>query len=139
MNLEDIAMDAMKNYEFWCTSPYFDEATKAELLAIKDDEKEITERFYRELEFGTGGLRGILGAGTNRMNIYTVRKATQGLANFFIKEHAQEKGVAISFDSRHMSPEFAKETHPSSKVYLGSAATVTASAIAGKIALPSEI
>lgn len=103
-------MDAMKNYEFWCTSPYFDEATKAELLAIKDDEKEITERFYRELEFGTGGLRGILGAGTNRMNIYTVRKATQGLANFIIKEHAQEKGVAISFDSRHMSPEFAKET-----------------------------
>ena len=110
MNLEDIAMDAMKNYEFWCTSPYFDEATKAELLAIKDDEKEITERFYRELEFGTGGLRGILGAGTNRMNIYTVRKATQGLANFIIKEHAQKKGVAISFDSRHMSPEFAKET-----------------------------
>ena len=110
MNLEDIAMDAMKNYEFWCTSPYFDEATKVELLAIKDDEKEITERFYRELEFGTGGLRGILGAGTNRMNIYTVRKATQGLANFIIKEHAQEKGVAISFDSRHMSPEFAKET-----------------------------
>lgn len=103
-------MDAMKNYEFWCTSPYFDEATKVELLAIKDDEKEITERFYRELEFGTGGLRGILGAGTNRMNIYTVRKATQGLANFIIKEHAQEKGVAISFDSRHMSPEFAKET-----------------------------
>ena len=91
MNLEDIAMDAMKNYEFWCTSPYFDEATKAELLAIKDDEKEITERFYRELEFGTGGLRGILGAGTNRMNIYTVRKATQGLANFIIKEHAQER------------------------------------------------
>ena len=103
-------MDAMKNYEFWCTSPYFDEATKVELLAIKDDEKEITERFYRELEFGTGGLRGILGAGTKRMNIYTVRKETQGLANFIIKEHAQEKGVAISFDSRHMSPEFAKET-----------------------------
>ena len=88
----------------------FDEATKEELRAIKEDEKEITERFYRELEFGTGGLRGILGAGTNRMNIYTVRKATQGLANFIIKEHAQEKGVAISFDSRHMSPEFAKET-----------------------------
>ena len=103
-------MDAMKTYEFWCTSPYFDEATKEELRAIKEDEKEITERFYRELEFGTGGLRGILGAGTNRMNIYTVRKATQGLANFIIKEHAQEKGVAISFDSRHMSPEFAKET-----------------------------
>ena len=103
-------MDARKTYEFWCTSPYFDEATKEELRAIKEDEKEITERFYRELEFGTGGLRGILGAGTNRMNIYTVRKATQGLANFIIKEHAQEKGVAISFDSRHMSPEFAKET-----------------------------
>ena len=70
-------MDARKTYEFWCTSPYFDEATKEELRAIKEDEKEITERFYRELEFGTGGLRGILGAGTNRMNIYTVRKATQ--------------------------------------------------------------
>ena len=103
-------MDARKTYEFWCTSPYFDEATKEELRAIKEDEKEITERFYRELEFGTGGLRGILGAGTNRMNIYTVRKATQGLANFIIKENAQSKGVAIAFDSRHMSPEFAKET-----------------------------
>ena len=109
MNLEDIAMDAMKNYEFWCTSPYFDEATKAELLAIKDDEKEITERFYRELEFGTGGLRGILGAGTNRMNIYTVRQATQGLANYIISQNGQEKGVAIAHDSRIMSPEFTEE------------------------------
>ena len=103
-------MDAKKMYQFWCEDAYFDDATKAELKAIADDEKEITERFYRELEFGTGGLRGILGAGTNRMNIYTVRKATQGLANFIIKENAQSKGVAIAFDSRNMSPEFAKET-----------------------------
>ena len=79
-------------------------------LPSRTTRKRSPSVFYRELEFGTGGLRGILGAGTNRMNIYTVRKATQGLANFIIKEHAQEKGVAISFDSRHMSPEFAKET-----------------------------
>lgn len=96
-------------YEKWCTDAYFDEATKAELLQIKDDEKEIEDRFYRDLEFGTGGLRGVIGAGTNRMNVYTVRKATQGLANFIIKENGQDKGVAIAFDSRHMSPEFAKE------------------------------
>ena len=89
-------MDTMKTYRFWCQDPYFDERTKAELDTIRDDEKEITERFYRELEFGTGGLRGILGAGTNRMNIYTVRKATQGLANFMIKEKVQDKGVAIA-------------------------------------------
>lgn len=103
-------MDTMKTYRFWCQDPYFDERTKAELDTIRDDEKEITERFYRELEFGTGGLRGILGAGTNRMNIYTVRKATQGLANFMIKEKVQDKGVAIAFDSRRMSETFAKET-----------------------------
>ncbi|XCP85691.1 phospho-sugar mutase [Roseburia hominis] len=102
-------MEARKTYEFWLEDPYFDEATKAELRTIAGDEKEIEERFYRNLEFGTGGLRGIIGAGTNRMNIYTVRKATQGLANFILKENAQEKGVAIAFDSRNMSPEFADE------------------------------
>ncbi len=102
-------MDARKTYEFWLEDPYFDEDTKAELQGIAGDAEEIEERFYRDLEFGTGGLRGIIGAGTNRMNIYTVRKATQGLANFIIKEHAEKKGVAIAFDSRNMSPEFAQE------------------------------
>ena len=102
-------MDARKTYEFWLADSYFDEDTKAELRGIAEDASEIEERFYRDLEFGTGGLRGIIGAGTNRMNIYTVRKATQGLANFILKENAQEKGVAIAFDSRNMSPEFAEE------------------------------
>lgn len=102
-------MSAMENYKLWCENPYFDEATKAELKAIAGDEKEIEDRFYRDLAFGTGGLRGVIGAGTNRMNIYTVRKATQGLANFIIEEKGQEKGVAIAYDSRHMSPEFALE------------------------------
>ena len=101
-------MDAKKRYEEWLENPYFDEATKSELKNIAEDEKEIEERFYRDLEFGTGGLRGIIGAGTNRMNIYTVRKATQGLANFIRKEKAEKKGVAIAFDSRNMSPEFAQ-------------------------------
>lgn len=102
-------MDAKKRYMQWLEDPYFDEETKKELRGIADDGKEIEERFYRDLEFGTGGLRGIIGAGTNRMNIYTVRKATQGLANFIKKEKAQEKGVAIAYDSRNMSPEFAEE------------------------------
>ena len=102
-------MEAKKRYEEWLENPYFDEATKSELKNIADDEKEIEERFYRDLEFGTGGLRGIIGAGTNRMNIYTVRKATQGLSNFILKENAQDKGVAIAYDSRNMSPEFAQE------------------------------
>lgn len=96
-----------KNYEYWCTSPIFDEATKAELKSLEGNEDEIFDRFYRELEFGTGGLRGVIGAGTNRMNFYTVGKATQGLANFINKQGAAAKGVAIAFDSRHMSPEFA--------------------------------
>lgn len=100
-------MSFMENYTLWCEDSYFDEATKAELLAIKDDENEIKERFYKDLEFGTGGLRGILGAGTNRMNIYTVRKATQGLANYIKMENGQDKGVAIAYDSRRMSTEFA--------------------------------
>lgn len=96
-------------YMQWLQNPYFDAATKAELEAIKDDEKEIEDRFYTELEFGTAGLRGVIGAGVNRMNIYTVRKATQGLANYIIKLGGQTKGVAIAFDSRRMSPEFADE------------------------------
>ena len=96
-------------YESWLNNPYFDEATRAELQAIAGNEKEMEERFYMDLEFGTAGLRGVIGAGTNRMNIYTVRKATQGLANYICKVGAQAKGVAIAYDSRHMSPEFADE------------------------------
>lgn len=103
-------MDYKKMYEEWLNNPYFDAETKKELESIKENEKEIKERFYTELEFGTGGLRGIIGAGINRMNIYTVRKATQGLANYIIRAGKQDKGVAIAFDSRRMSPEFAKET-----------------------------
>ena len=102
-------MEFKKEYEKWCLDGYFDDDTKKELLAIKDDEEEIKDRFYRRLEFGTGGLRGVIGAGTNRMNIYTVRQATQGLANYIISQNGQDKGVAIAFDSRIMSPEFAKE------------------------------
>lgn len=96
-------------YESWLNNPYFDEATRNELKQITDNEKEIEDRFYMDLEFGTAGLRGVIGAGTNRMNVYTVRKATQGLANYIIKVGAQAKGVAIAYDSRRMSPEFAKE------------------------------
>ena len=102
-------MDYKKLYEEWLTNPYFDDATKAELKAISDDENEIKERFYQELEFGTAGLRGIIGAGLNRMNIYTVRKATQGLANYINKVGGADRGVVIAFDSRRMSPEFADE------------------------------
>ena len=102
-------MDYREAYESWLNSPYFDEKTKEELRAIADDDNEIKERFYRELEFGTAGLRGIIGAGTNRMNIYTVRKTTQGLANYIAAVNGQQKGVAIAYDSRHMSPEFADE------------------------------
>ena len=105
--------EATKQLEYWLNDEYFDEETKQELLAIRNDEAEVEDRFYRELEFGTGGLRGVIGAGTNRMNKYTVRKATQGLANY-IKKHggpdAPKKGVAISFDCRRFSPEFADET-----------------------------
>ena len=102
-------MSYMETYREWCTNPYFSEETRAELEAIKDNEAEIEDRFYRQLEFGTGGLRGVIGAGTNRMNIYTVRQATQGLANYIISQNGQEKGVAIAHDSRIMSPEFAEE------------------------------
>ena len=102
-------MGYKEQYEFWLEDSYFDAQTKKELEAIKDDEKEIEDRFYKELAFGTGGLRGVIGAGTNRMNIYTVRKATQGLANYIKKQGGEAKGVAIAFDSRRMSPEFADE------------------------------
>ena len=99
-------MDYRAEYEKWTTDPYFDEATQEELKAIANDEKEIEDRFYRTLEFGTAGLRGVIGAGTNRMNIYTVRQATQGLANYIISQNGQEKGVAIAHDSRLMHDEF---------------------------------
>ncbi len=99
-------MDYRKEYEKWCTDPYFDEATRAELKEIAGDEKEIEDRFYRTLEFGTAGLRGVIGAGTNRMNIYTVRQATQGLANYILSQNGAERGVAIAHDSRLMADEF---------------------------------
>lgn len=102
-------MDYKKQYDFWLEDAYFDDKTKEELRGIAGDEKEIEDRFYKELEFGTGGLRGVIGAGTNRMNIYTVRKATQGLANYIISQGGKDRGVAIAYDSRRMSPEFADE------------------------------
>lgn len=102
-------MEYRKLYEEWISNPYFDEDTREELRKIADDDNEIKERFYKDLEFGTAGLRGIIGAGTNRLNIYTVRKATQGLANYIVKNGGREKGVAIAYDSRRMSPEFADE------------------------------
>ena len=102
-------MDYRKAYEDWLSSPYIDEKTKEELRSIANDENEIKERFYTELSFGTAGLRGIIGAGINRMNMYTVRKATQGLANYILKAGGKDKGVAIAFDSRRMSPEFADD------------------------------
>lgn len=102
-------MGYMEEFKFWLEDSYFDEETRKELQAIQGDEKEIEDRFYKDLEFGTGGLRGVIGAGTNRMNIYTVRKATQGLANYILKQGGKEKGVAIAYDSRRKSPEFADE------------------------------
>ena len=102
-------MDYKETYKKWLEDPYFDEDTKKELLNIKEDENEIKERFYADLDFGTAGLRGIVGAGTNRMNMYTIRKATQGLANYIIKLASSDRGVAIAYDSRRMSPEFAEE------------------------------
>ena len=101
-------MNYLEEYKKWCESDEFDEETKKELLEIKDNPEEIEDRFYKELEFGTAGLRGIIGAGTNRMNKYVVGKATQGLANYILKQGTREKGVAISYDSRRMSPEFSK-------------------------------
>ena len=106
-------MSYREAFDLWISSDYFDQKTKDELLAIRNDEKEVEDRFYKDLEFGTGGLRGVIGAGSNRMNIYTVRKATQGLANYIIKnagDEGKKKGVAVSYDNRRMSPEFAEET-----------------------------
>lgn len=102
-------MNARETYEFWMTDSYFDEETKSELRGIAEKEEEIEERFCKDLEFGTGGLRGIMGAGTNRMNLYTIRRATQGLANYIRKEGQEKKGVAIAYDSRNKSREFAEE------------------------------
>ena len=105
-------MDYKQKYEQWLKDDCFDADTKKELEAIADNDKEIKERFYKDLEFGTGGLRGIIGAGTNRMNIYTVGKASQGLANYILAqgEEAKKMGIAIAFDSRNMSAEFAQTT-----------------------------
>lgn len=102
-------MSYKEKYEYWLQNPYFDNETKEELLKIKDDDKEIKERFSVELEFGTAGLRGIMGAGTNRINKYIVRKATQGLANYIIKNKKQDMGVAIAYDCRNNSKEFSEE------------------------------
>ena len=102
-------MSYMDEYTKWCTDSYFDEDTKKELRSLEGNDEEIKDRFYRQLEFGTGGLRGAIGAGTNRMNIYTVRQATQGLANYIISQNGQDKGVAIAYDSRIMSKEFSDE------------------------------
>ena len=101
-------MNYKEEYQNWLNSSFIDKETKEELNQIKDDEKEIQDRFYKNLEFGTAGLRGVIGAGTNRMNKYTVSKATQGLANFVIKQKGQDRGVAIAYDSRHMSKEFSE-------------------------------
>lgn len=102
-------MSYKDTFRFWLEDDYFDIKTKEELLAIRNDEAEVEDRFFRDLEFGTGGLRGVIGAGTNRMNFYTVRKATQGLANYILKQNGAKKGCAIAYDSRRFSPEFAKE------------------------------
>ena len=103
-------MNYLEEYKKWCEANEFDEETKKELLSIKDNKMEIEDRFYQELEFGTAGLRGVIGAGTNRMNKYTVGKATQGLANYILEQGTKEKGVAISYDSRRMSKEFSMQT-----------------------------
>lgn len=102
-------MSYMDTFQFWLEDDYFDAQTKEELLAIRNNEAEVEDRFFKDLEFGTGGLRGVIGAGTNRMNFYTVRKATQGLANYIVKQDGAKKGCAIAYDSRRFSPEFAKE------------------------------
>jgi phosphoglucomutase len=103
-------MNYLEEYKKWCEDSAFDEETKKELLEIKGNEEEIKDRFYKELEFGTAGLRGVIGMGTNRMNKYTVGKATQGLANYIIEQGTQDMGVAISYDSRRMSDEFSLQT-----------------------------
>ena len=100
----------MNRYNDWCTNPVFDEETRQELMTIAGNDSEIKDRFYKDLEFGTAGMRGVIGNGTNRMNVYTVTKATQGLANYIISQNGENRGVAIAYDSRNMSPEFAQET-----------------------------
>lgn len=104
-------MDYMDTYRHWLSSDYFDEGTKEELRAIQGQDDEIKERFYQNMEFGTGGMRGVIAAGTNRMNVYTVRRATQGLSNYILEQEGDVKGmgVALAYDSRRMSPEFAME------------------------------
>ena len=103
-------MSYLEEYKRWCEDELFDKETREELLSIKNDEEEIKDRFYKELEFGTAGLRGVIGMGTNRMNKYTVGKATQGLANYILEQGTGDKGVAISYDSRRMSDEFSLQT-----------------------------
>ena len=103
-------MGYLEKYNEWLNDTAINEKDKEELRNIKNDEKEIEDRFYKDLEFGTAGLRGVIGIGTNRMNKYTVTKATQGLANYIIKKNGQERGVAIAYDSRRMSKEFSEET-----------------------------
>lgn len=103
-------MNYKEEYNKWCNGNIFDKKTKEELIQIRDNEKEIEDRFYKELEFGTAGLRGVIGAGTNRMNLYTVGKATQGLANYIKKQNIMDRRVAIAFDSRKMSKEFGEHT-----------------------------
>ncbi|MCL2204608.1 MAG: phospho-sugar mutase [Defluviitaleaceae bacterium] len=104
-------MDYMNVYRRWLADPAIDAATKAELEALAGNDTEIQDRFFKELEFGTGGMRGVLGAGSNRLNIYTIRKATQGLANYILASDAYKPGmgVAIAHDCRRMSPEFSTE------------------------------
>lgn len=97
-----------EKYEEWLNNPFFDEKVKEELLSIKDNEEEKKDRFYKDLEFGTAGLRGVVGIGTNRMNEFTVGKATQGLAEYIVEKGGQDRGVAIAYDSRHMSQEFSE-------------------------------
>ncbi len=99
-----------KKYKDWSTNPLFDIDTRQELLTIAGNEQEIKDRFYKDLEFGTAGMRGIIGNGTNRMNIYTVTKATQGLANYILRNGTENKGVVIAYDSRNMSAEFSEAT-----------------------------
>ena len=102
-------MEYLEKYNEWLNNKIFDDETKKELSEIKDNDDEIKDRFYKDLEFGTAGLRGVIGAGTNRMNKYTVTKATQGLANYILKKGGENRGVAIAFDSRNMSPEFSEQ------------------------------
>ena len=107
---KEFFMSYLEKYNEWLNDPAIDEETKKELRSIKDDESEIQDRFYKDLEFGTAGLRGVIGNGSNRMNKYTVTKATQGLANYIKMHNPENKGVAISYDSRHMSKEFSEFT-----------------------------